>query len=69
MANIANAASKEKRPKALPVKPDGIPAELKKIPQWMTWKYTWIADREEWTKPPYNPRTGMKASSTDPTRS
>jgi putative DNA primase/helicase len=50
-------------PKALRVLPDGIPPELKERPQWVNWKYAW--DGKKWTKHPYNPRSGRKASSTD----
>jgi putative DNA primase/helicase len=50
-------------PKPLPVSPEGIPPELKGRPQWVTWKYAWGG--KKWTKHPYNPRTGRKASSTD----
>jgi primase-polymerase (primpol)-like protein len=53
----------ESSPEALPVEPDGIPAELKRRPQWVNWRYAW--DGKKWTKHPYNPRTGRKASSTD----
>lgn len=54
---------KDSPPEALPVEADGIPAELKRRPQWVNWRYA--LDDEKWTKPPYNPRTGRKASSTD----
>jgi putative DNA primase/helicase len=50
-------------PRPLPVEPDGIPEKLKRRPQWLNWKYAW--DGKKWTKHPYNPRTGRKASSTD----
>jgi putative DNA primase/helicase len=50
-------------PEPLGVLPDGIPNELKGRPQWVNWKYAW--DGKKWTKHPYNPRTGRKASSTD----
>lgn len=35
---------------ALVVNPDGIPQELKDIPQWVCWYYFW--DSERWTKVP-----------------
>lgn len=50
-------------PRPLPVEPGGIPEELKRRPQWVNWKYAW--DGKKWTKHPYNPRIGRKASSTD----
>ena len=52
-----------KPPEPLSVLPDGIPNELKARPQWCNWKYARAG--EKWTKHPYNPRTGRKASSTD----
>ena len=42
---------------------ENIPAELKAIPQWVTWKYFF---RDKWTKPPFNAHTGDLASSNDP---
>jgi putative DNA primase/helicase len=47
----------------LPVLPIGIPEELKARPQWVNWKYAW--DGKKWTKHPYNPGNGRKASSTE----
>lgn len=57
------------RPKALPVRPETIPAELKSLSRWVTWSY--VEDRDEatgevaWDKPPRNARTGGKASTTN----
>lgn len=56
-------AAKPARPQALEVLPDGIPDELKVRPQWVCWRYT--LHREKWTKHPYCPGAGRKASSTD----
>src|SRR5688572_29499691 len=39
------------RPKVLPVLPDNIPDELKRLNQWVTWKLEFRDGR--WTKPPY----------------
>lgn len=50
-------------PETLSVEPDGIPNELKARPQWVNWKFAW--DSKKWTKQPYNPRTGRRASTTD----
>jgi putative DNA primase/helicase len=50
-------------PEALHVLPEGIPDELKKRPQWVCWRYA--RQGEKWTKLPFNPRTGRKASSTN----
>jgi putative DNA primase/helicase len=54
------------RPQPLPVTPEHIPAELKALPQWVIWRYFWLADRHQWDKPPLNARTGNAASSTNP---
>ncbi len=51
-------------PKALKVLPEGIPDELKARPQWVCWRYA-LDSKGRWTKHPYDPRTGRKASSTD----
>lgn len=50
-------------PEALTVLPEGIPHELKKRPQWVSWRYA--IQGGKWTKHPYNPRTERKASTTD----
>jgi putative DNA primase/helicase len=54
----------DKPPLPLPVSVDGVPAELKKRPQWVNWKYA-KDEKGKWTKHPYNPRSGCRASSTD----
>jgi putative DNA primase/helicase len=47
----------------LPVRPDGIPEELKARPQWVNWR---LEERNgDFTKVPYTPHTGRRASSTD----
>ena len=51
------------RPQALQVREHSIPDALKIRPQWVNWRYA--LQSEKWTKHPYNPRTGRKASSTD----
>jgi hypothetical protein len=77
MANVADNranVNSPPRPEALRVRPKRIPDALKAIPQWVVWRYDWDPDAKrkdgsgkkgEWTKPPYNARTGQKASSTD----
>ncbi|MBD5803078.1 hypothetical protein AZOA_25130 [Azoarcus sp. Aa7] len=52
------------KPVATAVQPDGIPAELKLCSQWLCWRYEW--DGQRWTKRPYSPRSGARASVTDP---
>ena len=61
--DTADASQTETPPKALPVKPDGIPAELKVREQWVCWSY---AMRDgKWTKVPETPR-GEFAKANDP---
>lgn len=54
-------------PKLMPVQPENIPDELKKLSQWVLWKYIWNAKSKKWDKVPFqgsNPE--FKASSTNP---
>ena len=57
-------AKTAERPQALQVRERGIPDGLKIRPQWVNWRYA-LNETGKWTKHPYNPRTGRKASSTD----
>jgi putative DNA primase/helicase len=51
------------RRELLPVRPEGIPKELKARRQWVDWK---LEERDgDVTKVPYTPCTGCKASTTD----
>lgn len=52
------------RPQTLQVREHGIPDGLKIRPQWVNWRYA-LNEAGKWTKHPYNPRTGRKASSTE----
>jgi primase-polymerase (primpol)-like protein len=61
----AEIEASEKRPRALKVKPQNIPRELRKLDQWVSWK--WERRGGKWTKRPFDPKTGHAASSTDPT--
>jgi primase-polymerase (primpol)-like protein len=53
------------KPKRCDVLAGFIPAELKERNNWVLWKYTWDAEHEKWTKPPFT-KTGSKASVTKP---
>lgn len=70
-ADKANTSDPEPaRPQAIAPNPDGIPNELREVPQWVCWRYEWrqIKGGEwKWAKVPVNARTGGNASSTDPT--
>jgi putative DNA primase/helicase len=51
-------------PKPLPVIVENIPAELKQLNQWVTWKFEY---RDRWTKPPYRVDGLSYAKANDPT--
>src|SRR5262245_22242695 len=64
MGQTSNAAAGQvDRPRALDVRPEGVPAELRERHQWLLWRY----ERRDghWTKPPYT-TAGSPSSSTDP---
>ncbi len=48
----------------LPVLSVNIPAELKKLLQWVCWRFVWR--NTVWSKPLYNPATGQLGDATDP---
>jgi len=52
-------------PHTLPVRPSGIPDEMRKQRRWMLWRWEWNQKRGEWTKVPRQP-DGTHASSTNP---
>ncbi len=52
------------KPSKMDIKPENIPQELKDKPRWILWK--WIERDEKWTKPPFDPKTGKYAESTNP---
>lgn len=51
------------RPELVVVKPENIPLELKRLDQWVCWR--WIYRDGHWTKPPMQP-DGVYADTTDP---
>jgi putative DNA primase/helicase len=57
------------RPKALPLCPEQIPHDLRKLERWVVWRYVEEIDPEtgevDWDKPPMNARGGA-GSSTNP---
>src|SRR5713101_5237239 len=57
-------SSRSDKPVPLLLLPEKIPQKLRDIPQWVTWKYQWR--KNNWTKPPYCPRSGNSAKTTDP---
>jgi putative DNA primase/helicase len=55
------------KPSALPPRFDRIPTDLTVHHRWMTWNWEEKPEKSgQWTKPPYNCRTGGPASSTNP---
>lgn len=46
---------------------DNIPTELVELDQWCVYRKEWVPERQKFTKIPYNPNTGFKAKSNDPT--
>jgi putative DNA primase/helicase len=58
------------RPVAIRPNLEGIPDELKTRDQWVLWWYQLTQSKgtksRKWTKPPFIPGTGRRASSTDP---
>lgn len=61
------ATSTHQHPTTLPITPEHIPEELKQRDQWLVWRWYWLVETQKWTKVPYDPNTGFKASSTDST--
>jgi putative DNA primase/helicase len=60
---IADIPPSPAKPQILPVNPEGIPPELRSLPQWVLWRLE--RRKDKWTKAPYQPN-GQTASSTDP---
>jgi putative DNA primase/helicase len=52
------------RPRPLAVSADTIPAELKALAQWVTWRYDWREGK--WSKVLLNPQTGFSAKTDTP---
>ena len=52
------------RPQALDVVAEAIPEELRIRPQWVCWRYA-LDEKGKWTKHPYNPQSGRRASHSD----
>jgi hypothetical protein len=48
------------------VREENIPPELKALPQFVVWRYTWKDKGGKWDKPPSDPKTGGPASHSDP---
>jgi hypothetical protein len=53
----------EAKPTALAVRPEAIPAALRKRRQWVVWRFVW--DGKWWKKPPFNPVSDKPAKSND----
>jgi len=62
--NLANQKAISPKPIPIEPQPERIPAELRKLRQWVVWKYE--LNGAKWTKLPYNAETGHRASTTNP---
>jgi hypothetical protein len=54
------------RPTVLAPKPQNFPKALAALPQWIVWRHDLNKETGEWDKVLYDPRTGRKARSNDP---
>lgn len=63
--NQGAASARPPRPQPLPVREAEIPAELKRWPQWVVWRYEFLEGK--WTKPQRQARGGRLARATDRT--
>lgn len=45
---------------------DNVPLELRRLPQWVVWRYEHVGDNPKPTKVPYCPKTGINASVNNP---
>jgi hypothetical protein len=52
--SVDNGTTRPPKPTALKVLPENIPQHLKDKPQWVIWRYDWVAERKVWAKVPYN---------------
>ena len=57
-----NSLNIEQRPDVIPLNIAGIPEDLKAVPRWLLWRYTWSSGK--WAKVPYRAADGRAASST-----
>lgn len=53
------------RPSRPVFRPEDLPGELKLLPQFVPWRYTWSGDKGKWDKPPRR-LDGKMGSATDP---
>lgn len=60
----SNCSIFEQRPDVIPLNTAGIPEELKAVPRWLLWRFTWSGGK--WAKKPFT-SNGTPASSVDPT--
>jgi hypothetical protein len=59
----ANGPAVPPKPTLMPVIRENVPEVLRRLRRWVCWRWTW--NGKKWDKPPYDPRTGRHASSTD----
>lgn len=57
-------SDKSTPPRALPVLPSKLPADLADCRAFVVWRWWWDEERGAWTKPPYDPRKGNQSNKT-----
>ena len=65
MKEIKESNKGQKRRLTYTLNLENIPAELKRLKQWVGWRAEWKVDKDKFTKVPVNPNTGRNASSTN----
>lgn len=62
---MATFKDKNHKPKVAPPDFDRIPAEIRKVPHWVLWKFDWVEETKQWAKVPYSAHGG-RAKSNEP---
>lgn len=57
--------SLRQKPPRFNIDPSKIPDELKRLPQWVVWRWVWDEKREHWDKPPFSAIDGFKCDHRD----
>jgi putative DNA primase/helicase len=60
--DLSSGQARPPKPVPLTVIPEHIPAELKALPQWVCWRYTWNSEAGKWIKKPLRPKDGNATS-------
>lgn len=65
MDSTASTIERPPKPDKMPVLVEQIPGEIKALPRWFNWAWTWNEKALKWDKPPLKPN-GRNAKSNDP---